>query len=361
MRRILAYTLAMTLGLVGGGLLEHAYMPVEAQTPVSHPVVVKPAAYGQPAIVGSNTIADLVQRVSPAVVNIDTIERGMVVDPFAQVFGNGTPEEYEEKGVGSGFFVDGNGLIITNNHVIRDAQNITVTTSDGKTYKGSVVGADPATDVALVQIHAHGTHPLALSNGNGLRVGDWVLAIGSPLGLSQTVSVGIISAMNREVSINERVNFIQTDAAINPGNSGGPLIDMQGQVVGMNTAIAARGQNIGFAIPAWTINNVVSQLRTRGHVEHPWLGISIRDLPDKNGVLVMGIVSSGPAASGGLRPRDRIVGIDGRPVHDARDLLSYLTDRSIGDTVKVDVLRDSQHLTLSIHLAPMPQGAMQPS
>ena len=190
------------------------------------------AGAGLPA--GTSLIADLVERAAPAVVNIDTVtkERRQVIDPFEDFFGGRSPfgtQEFVQKGVGSGFIVDPSGVIVTNNHVVKGATELTVTLNDGRKFAGRVVGRDPSTDVAVVSIAAKNLPTLALGESRTLRVGEWVVAIGSPLGLSKTVTAGIVSALNRDVQINERVSFIQTDAAINPGNSGGPLIDMRGR------------------------------------------------------------------------------------------------------------------------------------
>jgi S1-C subfamily serine protease len=366
MRRFLSYLTVLLVGMAGGGALTYAYAPVRAESGDEAPVQVaqqpqiRRTVAGTPSIVGTSTVADLVEKVDAAVVNIDTIARTRAPrDPFYDQFfgGDGQAPEQEEKGVGSGFIVDPNGLVVTNFHVVRGATDIKVTMANGQHYVGRVVGTDPGTDIALVKINARNLPALRfVQNDKGVRVGDWVVAIGSPLGLAHTVSVGIVSALNRGIAINERVNFIQTDAAINPGNSGGPLISMTGEVVGVNTAIAAQGQNIGFAIPAWTAKNVVGQLRTTGKVVRPWLGVSIRDLEEgASGVQVVGVVPQGPAARGGLQPGDVIVKVDQVPINDARDLLAYLNNKAIGSNVAVVVNRGGRNVTLSVKLESMPE------
>jgi serine protease Do len=301
--------------------------------------------------------------VDGAVVNIDTVARARGSrDPFYDMFFEGdTPPDREEKGVGSGFVVDANGLIVTNNHVVRGATEITVTTATGKKFTGKVIGTDPSTDLALVKVNAKGLPSIKfVQNDRQVRVGDWVVAIGSPLGLAHTVSVGIVSALNRGIAINERVNFIQTDAAINPGNSGGPLINMRGEVVGVNTAIAAQGQGIGFAIPAWTAKNIITQLQKTGKVVRPWLGVSIRDLEEGvTGVQIVGVVPNGPAARGGLRDGDVIVKVDQQAVKDSRDLLSYLNNKGVGNTVAVTVRRAGKTVSLNIRLDAMPEQRLR--
>ena len=267
------------------------------------------------------------------------------------------PPETEEKGVGSGFIIDANGLIVTNYHVVRGATNISVTLATGKQLDGRVIGADPATDLAVVKVNARGLPAIRfVADDQSVRTGDWVVAIGSPLGLAHTVSVGILSALNRGIAINERVNFLQTDAAINPGNSGGPLINMRGEVVGVNTAIAAQGQGIGFAIPAWTAKNVVAQLIAKGRVDRAWLGVSIRDLEEGvDGVMVVGVVPNGPAGKAGLQAGDVIVRVDQVTVKDSRDLLAYLNNKASGAKVAVQVRRGGGTVTRTLTLESMPE------
>jgi serine protease Do len=185
------------------------------------------------------------------------------------------------------------------------------------------------------------------------------VAIGSPLGLSHTVSAGIISATNRGIALSDRVNYLQTDAAINPGNSGGPLIDMDGRVVGVNVAVAARGQGIGFAIPAWIARPVIEQLRTRGRVERPWLGVSIRDAQagEEHGVLIVALAQGGPAQRAGLQPGDVVLRVDNQPVRAARDLLTYLNARAVGARITLQVERDGQRVALEVQLQAVPEAA----
>jgi S1-C subfamily serine protease len=371
MRRFVSYLTVLLVGMAGGGALMYAYQPVKAESgdaegPVqvaAQPQIQRTSA-GTPSIVGTSTVADLVQKVDASVVNIDTVAHTRAPrDPFYdQFFGNnGQQPDVEEKGVGSGFIVDANGLIVTNNHVVKGATDITVTMANGKHYPGKVVGTDPGTDLALVKVNARGLPALRfVQNDHSVRVGDWVVAIGSPLGLAHTVSVGIVSALNRGIAINERVNFIQTDAAINPGNSGGPLIAMNGEVVGVNTAIAAQGQNIGFAIPAWTAKNVVGQLQTTGKVVRPWLGVSIRDLEEgAPGVQIVGVVANGPAAHGGIQANDVIIQVDQTPINDARDLLAYLNNKPLGSNVSVVVKRGGHNVTLTVKLEAMPERQLR--
>jgi serine protease Do len=303
-------------------------------------------------------IADLVDRVDGAVVSIDTVARAMR-DPFFELFPDDGLAIPEQKGVGSGFIIDPDGLIVTNHHVVRGATEIRVTTAQGNTYQARIVGTDATTDLALLKVQARGLPALRFRADEQPRVGEWVVAIGSPLGLSHTVSAGIISATNRGIALSDRVNYIQTDAAINPGNSGGPLLDLEGRVVGVNVAVAARGQGIGFAIPAWTARPVIEQLRTRGRVERPWLGVSIRDARagDDRGVLVVALAPGGPAQRAGLQPGDVVLRVDNQPVRAARDLLTYLNNRAVGSRVTLLVVREGQRVALGVVLQALPEAA----
>ncbi|MEB3285141.1 MAG: trypsin-like peptidase domain-containing protein [Candidatus Sericytochromatia bacterium] len=317
-------------------------------------------AYAASSSWGVPNIADLVERVDAAVVNIDTIARP-IRDPFLDMFINEGITMPEQKGVGSGFVIDPNGLIVTNFHVIRQADIIRVTLANGTQYRGRVLGVDPTTDLALIKVNAKGLKSLKFIQGESPRVGEWVVAIGSPLGLSHTVSAGIISATNRGIALNDRVNFIQTDAAINPGNSGGPLLNMAGEVVGVNTAVAARGQGIGFAIPAATARQVVEQLRRNGRVERAWLGVSVRDFVTQKltGVLIVATAEGGPAQLAGIEPGDVVVSVDQKPVRSARDLLAYLNMKPVGTVVKILVLREGQRLAIEIELQAAPNAAVR--
>ncbi|MFP5503202.1 MAG: S1C family serine protease [Candidatus Sericytochromatia bacterium] len=341
MRRVLAGVLTLSLGLAWPLALE----PAQAQ-PVGAP----------------KSFADLIDQVDAAVVNIDTVARSQRDPYFEQFYGDVMPPGGpEEKGVGSGFVVDANGLIVTNYHVVRGANTITVTTQTGREFQGRVVGADPSTDLAVIKVNAKGLKALKFAPPDSVRVGDWVVAIGSPLGLSNTVSAGIISALERDLGITERAVVMQTDAAINPGNSGGPLINMKGEVVGVNIAIAARGQNIGFAIPSWIAENVVRQLATTGKVVRPYMGVSIRSLASEEGqgVQIMGVGRASPAAKAGLRPGDMITAVEGKAVKTARDLINMLNTKQVGQAVRLTVRREGKTLTVPVTLEAMPERSLR--
>lgn len=332
---------------------------------------------GDQRVVGTSVIPDLVERVGAAVVNIDTVTR-MVHPPvdsseqddpfFFRFFGEGTrpPHTFDARGVGSGFLVDPEGIIVTNFHVVRHATSITVTLSDGRKYVGRLVARDPSTDVAVLRIAAHGLPTLTLGNSSGVRVGEWVIAIGSPLGYPRTVTAGIVSALNRDVPINERVNFIQTDAAINPGNSGGPLISMAGRVIGMNTAIAAEAQGIGFAIPVNTVRQVVAALEAHGRVARAWLGVLVSggapqgpSTGSGEGVIVQQVEKGSPAEKAGVLAGDRLLAIDGHGLNEPADLVHYVAGREVGQVVDMLVMRHGQRKRIRLLLTAMPDAEAQ--
>ncbi len=239
--------------------------------------------------------SDLAEKVRPGVVNIQVVKKVKNAgvrfqgnpfgdqNPFGDFFGpfseGNPPRGPKQRGVGSGFVMSRDGYILTNNHVVEDADQIKVKFANGKEYEGKVVGRDPKTDLAVVKIEgASDLQPLTLGNSDDLKVGNWVVAVGSPFGLEQTVTAGIVSAKGRAIGAGPYDNFIQTDASINPGNSGGPLINMKGEVVGINTAIIADGQGIGFAIPINMAKEIVPQLEAKGHVTRGWLGVGIQEM-----------------------------------------------------------------------------------
>lgn len=318
-------------------------------------------------VLGTETIANLAARTAPAVVNIDTLSQQADptegLDPFFHHFfgRSGGPRVFETKGVGSGFAVSPDGLILTNWHVVRGAQRIVVTFPDGRHYRGTVAGADELTDLALLRIQAHGLPALAIAPQDGLRVGEWVVAIGSPLGLSTSVTAGIVSALGRDLPLNLRIPFIQTDAPINPGNSGGPLLDLEGSVVGITTAIARNTTGIGFAIPARTIRRILPQLIAKGHVERAWLGILIDPMrgalgvpTDGSGVRVGKVEPGSPAEKAGIQPGDRILAIDGTPVREAAELLRALGGYQVGERVLLSIERQGTRSMVAIKLGRMP-------
>ena len=298
-------------------------------------------------------ISDVVKQTAPAVVKIETmIQTNVNANPylndpfFRQFFGNqAIPSTQVQRGMGSGFIVSEDGYIITNNHVIEGASQIEVTLTSNKSYPAKVVGADRELDLAVLKINpSNKLNTLKLGNSDQAAVGDWVIAIGNPYGLDHTVTVGVISAKGRPVSIEDKNfrNLLQTDASINPGNSGGPLINLQGEVVGVNTAVNIQAQGIGFAIPATTVVDVYNQLITKGTVAHPYLGVNIQPTQDQSGVIVSGITPNSPASAAGLRQGDVIVKFKGKAITTTQDLLDAVADSQVGEKVSLGIIRSGQ-------------------
>src|SRR5438128_758814 len=301
---------------------------------------------------------ELARTLKPAVVNISTKRVDKSNQSFEQFFG-GRPRR-AVRSLGSGFVINPNGLIVTNNHVVDGATEIKVTLADGRELPGRVLGRDPKTDIALLKVDATGLLVIPLGDSSRLQVGEPVMAIGNPFGLEQTVTTGIVSATGRVIGEGPYDDFIQTDASINPGNSGGPLINARGQAVGINTAIVSRSGGsvgIGFAIPVNLAKPVVSQLASAGHVTRGWLGVGIQPLTadlaksfrlsQTDGALVTSVSAGSPAAKAGLKQGDVIVEYDGRPVGRAGDLPRAVAETPVGRAVPVKVVRDGKPLTLT--------------
>ncbi|MBI2897780.1 MAG: trypsin-like peptidase domain-containing protein [Deltaproteobacteria bacterium] len=315
------------------------------------------------------SFVDLVQHVKGAVVNVFAAQvvRGGLPNPFGGPWG-AVPDRIQ-RSLGTGFVIDSEGYVITNNHVIEHASDIRVQTSSNEEVSASVVGLDDRTDVALLRISARNLVAPPLGDSDALQVGEWVVAIGNPFGLSQTVTAGIVSAKGRtgrDVPIDPAgyYNFIQTDASINPGNSGGPLFNMRGEIVGINTAINAAGQGIGFAIPINMVKQILPQLRTSGRVTRSWLGISIQSvtrdaatqlgLPEPKGALVVEVFPGGPAASAGLRSGDVILEFDGQAIRDSSELPWLASTAGVGHIARLDVFRGGSQRQIQLRLVEMP-------
>jgi S1-C subfamily serine protease len=266
---------------------------------------------------------------------------------------------------------DKRGYVLTNFHVIRGADAVTVRLSSKQELKGRIVGTDPKTDLAVVQFQPEGPIAVAaLGNSDTVKVGEWAIAIGNPFGLDQTVTVGVVSATARaDVGIATYENFIQTDASINPGNSGGPLVNLRGEVIGINTAIVAAGQGIGFAIPANMVKRVTSQLVDRGKVMRGWLGVSVQPLSrelaqslgvgDARGAVISRVHPDTPAAAAGLAQNDVIVGFDGTPVEDYHHLQRLSADAEVGRTVKLDIVHKKAKKTVELKIAEAPDAGRE--
>ncbi|TVQ08927.1 MAG: PDZ domain-containing protein [Leptolyngbya sp. DLM2.Bin27] len=339
-----------------------------------------------PAMSNPNAIADIVRQVGPSVVRIDaarTVQTNlppMLQDPFfRQFFGDNLPaprSEQVRRGVGSGFITSADGQIITNAHVVAGADQVNVTLKDGRTFTGRVMGADSVTDIAVIKIEASDLPTVSVSNSDQIQPGEWAIAIGNPLGLDSTVTAGIISATgrtSREIGVpDKRVDFIQTDAAINPGNSGGPLLNLRGEVIGVNTAIIQGAQGIGFAIPMNTVQRISAQLIETGQVEHAYLGIqmvtlsaetkaNINNSPnrpftvaDESGVLIVRVVPNSPAAQGGLREGDVIVAVAGQPVSDSAAVQQAVERSRVGQDLAITLRRGGREQTIAVRPGNVP-------
>jgi Do/DeqQ family serine protease len=355
--------------IVSAAILMAAF-GVAAATPVN-------AEAGAPIPAGVDTVAPVVARITPGVVGISVKgevreENPLAQDPmFRRFFGAPGEQqvERETEAVGSGVIVDAaRGYVLTNNHVVEHATDIEVTTKDNRRFRARLIGRDPATDIAVLQIPADHLSAVPMGNSNLLQVGDFVLAVGNPFGLGQTVTSGIVSALGRSgLGIEGYEDFIQTDASINPGNSGGPLCNLQGQIVGINTAILApEGGNvgIGFAVPIDMAREVMDQLLRYGVVRRGRIGVSIQDLtPDlaralgtthTGGAVVAQVVPGSPAEHAGLRPSDLIIAVDGQPIADANELRDRVGMSQIGDTVALTVERNGVDRTVNVRVAQLP-------
>jgi len=329
-------------------------------------------AAGAPAIatVPAPNWVEIARAVKPAVVNVSV--RGMQTDSgdandfFQQFGGSRAPQPRMRRGLGSGFVINAGGYIVTNNHVVDGASEIRVKFADGRELKGTVVGRDPKTDLALLKVDAQNLPVVPLGDSARLEVGEPVMAVGNPFGLEQTVTTGIVSATGRAIGEGPYDDFIQTDASINPGNSGGPLINARGEAVGINTAIVSGGGGsvgIGFAIPTNLAKPVVTQLASTGHVVRGWLGVAIQPLTPElaksfgldapTGAVVTAVTEGSPAAKAGLTRGDVITKYDGRVVARASDLPRAVAETPVGRAVPVEVVRDGARKTLSVGVAKM--------
>ena len=342
---------------------------VAVPTPTTTAVPVRPS---KPQEIPPGSVAYAVAQVEPAVVNIDTtvrVRRRIIQDgPFGPGYWGETQVEEIPQGMGTGVLVSPEGLILTNNHVIRQAQGITVTLTDDRQFPARVLGTDPLTDLAILKIDDPKPFPVAhLESSEGMRTGDWVVALGNPLGIGQTATVGVLSARGRRLADASQAlsDLLQTDAAINPGNSGGPLVNLQGQVIGINTAIIRGAQGIGFAIPAETALRILNDLQEHGRVVRPFLGIEMGDLTpalrrylelpqSTKGVVVGRILPQSPADRAGMKPGDLITSLEGQPTLTAADLQARVRSLAVGQKVKVSLLRQKKPLELTVELQEMP-------
>jgi serine protease Do len=372
----LTATVAFLIGLmIAGGLA-----PAPAVVSTAPRVVTRPPGLPRPASVPAAgtavSFADVAERINPAVVNIDAT---------AHVGGWREPQRYQRRpdgqldgpggrdldaprqGSGSGFIIDRDGYILTNHHVIENADRIAVTLADGRVFRAEVVGVDPAIDVALIRVSDGRDLPWApLGNSDELRVGEWVCAIGNPLGYVHSVTVGVVSFIGRKLFDASLDAYIQTDAAINFGNSGGPLINARGEVIGINSAISSRASNIGFAVP---INQAVAslpQLKTRGKVSRGYMGVMLTDVTPalqralelgvSRGAVVQDVKGGSPAERAGLRKYDVILSVEGRDIATNEELIREVSGRQPGTVARLDVLRDARRFSVPVKLAERPVG-----
>jgi serine protease Do len=380
-RRLIWISAGVIGGLVAGFVLTQSLGRDEAGRPtLIFPAHLAHAAQaGKPALF---SVADVAERALPSVVNIATTRKGQRVqaspfmrDPFFREFfhrfGGGKPSPRQERSLGSGVIISADGVVLTNNHVIKGASTIRVTLSNKREYLAKVVGTDPKSDIAVLRLKgAKNLRPMRLGNSDKLRLGDVVLAIGNPFGVGQTVTMGIVSAKGRaNMGIVDYEDFIQTDAAINPGNSGGAMVNLRGELVGINTAILSRSggyQGIGFAIPSNMVQPIMSALLKHGKVVRGWLGVVIQEvnrdlkqalkLPTQRGILIADVDPRGPARRAGLLRGDLVVKINGRVVDSTGKLRNLVAAAGARGTVQLEYYRGSQLKTLKIKLAEQPSN-----
>jgi len=321
------------------------------------------------------SFADLAERLMPSVVNISTTQTVTTTtnpfpfqfppgSPFEDMFKEfGTPQERKSSALGSGFIIDEKGIVVTNNHVIQDAEDIIVRVNGDEEYKAKVIGADPLSDIAVLQLETKDKFtPVAFGDSDKARIGDWVIAIGNPFGLGGTVTSGIISARNRSIGLSRYEDYIQTDASINSGNSGGPLFDMNGDVIGINTAILGRNGSIGigFSIPANSAKIVIDQLIEFGETKRGWLGVRIQDvtqeiadvekLDEPRGALVASVAENSPSEKGGIKAGDIILEFNGVRINQMKELPAIVAKTKVGTKVKVEIWRNKKVIIKSILL-----------
>lgn len=347
-------------------------------TPFGTPEIQMASAVSTDGVKAPLSFADLAEKVKPAVVNISTTKtykgqggfgfgRSPFNGPFGddffdRFFGDVPRRDYKQRSLGSGFIISNDGYIFTNNHVVEKADKILVKVSDNQEYEAKIIGTDAKTDIALIKIKPKNSLPVVeIGDSDKVRVGEWVIAIGNPFGLEQTVTAGIVSAKGRVIGAGPYDNFIQTDASINPGNSGGPLFSMDGRVIGINTAIVAQGQGIGFATPINMARSILGDLKSKGKVSRGWLGVSVQDINEdiaknlnhksRNGAIVTDVFKGDPADRAGIRVEDIITEINGKPVKDTHDLLLKIASFRVGEKVSLKVVRDGREMSFTLTVA----------
>lgn len=324
------------------------------------------------------SFTEMVKRVKPAVVNISTTQmvrprlpRNYQNPDFEDFYNRffGAPKERSQSSLGSGFIIDSEGTILTNNHVVQGADEIQVKLEDGRKFQAKILGTDPKTDLAMIKMEGGSNFPyVPLGNSEPLEIGEWVVAVGNPFGLGQTVTAGIVSAKGRVIGAGPYDNFIQTDASINPGNSGGPLFNLNGEVIGINTAIIATGQGLGFAIPVDVVKNLAPQLKT-GKISRGYLGVGIQEmdedlvksfgLANDKGALVGNVYPGGPAEKAGLEMGDVIVSFNGKTISTSHELPIQVSQTPIGSKVPVEVIRKGQKKSFTVEITELEPAEKQ--
>ena len=373
--RVLA--LALTLG--AGLLSPPAFAQAPAQPrvwPASPQPPVPTSAQVQASTAEARRLSEgfvaVAERVSPSVVQIDVTSRDEKADILGHMLGRSGGDEPVARGMGSGVVFTADGAILTNNHVVEEALTINVRLRDGRYLPARLVGRDPGTDLAVIKVEATGLSPARFADSDAARVGEWVVAIGSPFGLGYTVTAGVLSAKGRGgIGMNAIEDYLQTDASINPGNSGGPLCDLQGDVLGINTMIIGRGQGIGFAVPSNMAQRVATQILKTGHVSRAWLGVGVQDLSPElatamhlspgTGALVNNVAQDGPAFHANIRPGDVVSAVGGRPVRDGHDLVRETITQPVGQPVQLEIIRGGQRYATSVTLAERPEQPVPPT
>jgi serine protease Do len=382
--KILLVVIFLLLAVLSLSLTDKSVFVAKNVVAATEPAGAAPDAVPAGGFYAQNPVAKIAKECSPAVVNIDTetmVKRNphpFANDPFFREFFGEELDRYNRavpmKGKGSGFIVDKTGYILTNNHVVEGADKITVTLLDGRHFSAKLVGKDPTFDLAVIQIKAERLPTLRLGDSDSAEIGEWVAAIGNPLGFENTVTAGVISGKNRTLQAAD-INFqgfMQTDASINPGNSGGPLINMRGEVIGINTAIVPYAQGIGFAVPVNMAKQVMSDLIEHGEVKRGWLGVSLQTLtpgfaetykiPSNEGAIIADIMKGSPAEKAGFKRGDVIVSVDGKNIKSSQDVVLGVRNKLMGQNVVIEFYRDGKKEKLTVKLADIPGkgGASEP-